>query len=242
MKLLMTTDTVGGVWTYSLELARVLAPHRVEVLLATMGGRADGRPTPRCRSKSRTSTVAESEFLLEWMTDPWDEVAAAGDWLLELAESYGPDLVHLNNFAHGSLPWNVPVLMVAHSCVLSWHRSVRRHARRCGMESLSRSRGRGTARGRSDCRPHAGHVGLFDGKLRAAAFPAGDFEWPKRHSLRAPGLPEKKPGDRRGPIVGRGEKHRRGGECGAATRLAGPRGQPAAPRRQQPRTWTAWNC
>lgn len=34
---LMTTDTVGGVWHYSLELARGLALHGVRVALATMG-------------------------------------------------------------------------------------------------------------------------------------------------------------------------------------------------------------
>src|SRR5215211_4050794 len=34
---LMTTDAIGGVWTYSLELARSLAAHRIHVLLATMG-------------------------------------------------------------------------------------------------------------------------------------------------------------------------------------------------------------
>ena len=34
---LMTADTVGGVWTYAVELVRALAPHRVTVALATMG-------------------------------------------------------------------------------------------------------------------------------------------------------------------------------------------------------------
>ena len=33
----MTADTVGGVWTYALELARALEPHGVEIALATMG-------------------------------------------------------------------------------------------------------------------------------------------------------------------------------------------------------------
>ena len=33
----MTADCVGGVWTYALDLADALAPHGVEVQLATMG-------------------------------------------------------------------------------------------------------------------------------------------------------------------------------------------------------------
>ena len=37
-KILMTADAIGGVWTYALELVRALAPHGVEIALATMGG------------------------------------------------------------------------------------------------------------------------------------------------------------------------------------------------------------
>lgn len=127
MKVFMTSDTVGGVWTYALELVRSLAPHRVRVLLATMGQKLSDDQR-RDVEQIPNLTIAESEYLLEWMTDPWDDVAAAGDWLLDLAESFQPDIVHLNNFAQGALPWNVPVLMVAHSCVLSWHRAVRKAA------------------------------------------------------------------------------------------------------------------
>src|SRR3954471_9430167 len=37
MKVLMTADAVGGVWTYAIELAHALQPFGVEVVLATMG-------------------------------------------------------------------------------------------------------------------------------------------------------------------------------------------------------------
>ena len=36
-RILMTADTIGGVWSYALELAQGLARHGVEVALATMG-------------------------------------------------------------------------------------------------------------------------------------------------------------------------------------------------------------
>ena len=36
LRLLLVTDTVGGVWVYSLELARALAAHHVEVTLAVI--------------------------------------------------------------------------------------------------------------------------------------------------------------------------------------------------------------
>jgi glycogen(starch) synthase len=34
--------------------------------------------------------------------------------------------VHLNNFAHGNLPWKKPVVMMVHSCVLSWWKAVKK--------------------------------------------------------------------------------------------------------------------
>ncbi|GLC24304.1 glycosyltransferase family 4 protein [Roseisolibacter agri] len=119
----MTADAVGGVWSYALELARALAPHGVEVHLATMGP----RPTAAQRAAAAhvpTLTLHESEYRLEWMDAPWDDVARAGDWLLELERTLRPDVVHLNGYAHGALPWRAPALVVAHSCVRSWWRAV----------------------------------------------------------------------------------------------------------------------
>ncbi|HET9225405.1 MAG TPA: glycosyltransferase family 1 protein, partial [Thermoanaerobaculia bacterium] len=40
-KVLMTADTVGGVWNYALELARGLADQGIEVALASMGNPLD---------------------------------------------------------------------------------------------------------------------------------------------------------------------------------------------------------
>jgi glycosyltransferase involved in cell wall biosynthesis len=40
--------------------------------------------------------------------------------LLELEEQLRPDVVHLNGYAHGRLPWRTPVVVVAHSDVVSW--------------------------------------------------------------------------------------------------------------------------
>jgi glycosyltransferase involved in cell wall biosynthesis len=120
---LMTADAVGGVWTYALGLADALAKRNVRVVLATMG------EPPRREQRAATSRVPglevfESRFALEWMDDPWDDVARAGAWLLELERRTAPDVVHLNGYVHAKLPWRAPCLVVAHSCVLSWWRAV----------------------------------------------------------------------------------------------------------------------
>ena len=60
------------------------------------------------------------------MDDPWDDVRAAGEWLLSLEREIQPDLVHLNGYCHGTLDWDCPVLVVAHSCVLSWWAAVKK--------------------------------------------------------------------------------------------------------------------
>jgi glycosyltransferase involved in cell wall biosynthesis len=124
MKLLMTTDTVGGVWTYALGLAAALEPLGVAVVLATMGEppREDQR---RDAARLTNVTLVTGAYKLEWMPEPWDDVRAAGRWLLELEQAHRPDVVHLNGYAHGALPWRAPVVVVAHSCVASWWRAVK---------------------------------------------------------------------------------------------------------------------
>src|SRR4051812_7211684 len=123
MRILMTTDTIGGVWTYSLELARALQPAGIQIILATMGQLpsedqyAEARAVPNIQ-------LQESKFKLEWMPNPWEDVQRAGEWLLELEQQFQPELIHLNGYAHASLPWRAPVLVVGHSCVLSWWAAV----------------------------------------------------------------------------------------------------------------------
>ncbi len=120
----MTADAIGGVWTYSIELARALGAYGVEIVLATMGV----FPTAEQRAQVDdipTLTLEASSYKLEWMDDPWQDLSYAGKWLLRLAEQVQPDVVHLNGYVHGSLPWEYPALIVSHSCVLSWWYAVK---------------------------------------------------------------------------------------------------------------------
>ncbi|MDB6109513.1 MAG: glycosyl transferase family 1 [Pedosphaera sp.] len=120
----MTADTIGGVWTYALELTRALEPHGIEICLATMGARLN-RGQIKEANLIPNLEICESHFKLEWMKNPWRDVDRAGEWLLVLAAERHPDVIHLNGFAHGALPWPAPVMVVAHSCVLSWWRAVK---------------------------------------------------------------------------------------------------------------------
>lgn len=122
-RVLMTSDAVGGVFTYAVELAAELARHGVTVHLATMG------PAPVDEQRARALavpglTLHESAWALEWMDEPWCDVARAGAWLLGLERELSPDVVHVNGYAHGALPFRAPTIVVAHSCVLSWWEAV----------------------------------------------------------------------------------------------------------------------
>ncbi len=123
-RVLMTADTVGGVWTFALDLSRGLASQGVEVALATMGPGLTLEQRVECREVPSIQ-VFESNYKLEWMDDPWCDVEAAGWWLLDLERRIEPDVIHLNGYCHAALPFRAPVLVTGHSCVLSWWQAVR---------------------------------------------------------------------------------------------------------------------
>ncbi|MGN6644035.1 MAG: glycosyltransferase family 4 protein [Verrucomicrobiota bacterium] len=122
-RILMTADTVGGVWTYALELCRALGQHGIQIGLATMGERLNFAQRSEAGALPNVK-IFESCYKLEWMEEPRADLEHAANWLLELEASFRPDVVHLNSFAAGALPWRKPKIVVGHSCVLSWWRAV----------------------------------------------------------------------------------------------------------------------
>jgi glycosyltransferase involved in cell wall biosynthesis len=119
----MTTDTLGGVWTYAIDLSRALRAEGVEVALAAMGGPASAEQR-RDGQDAASLGFFESEYRLPWMEEPWSDVEAAGSWLQEISSRVAPDVVHLNDPVHASPPWPIPTVAVGHSCVLSWWHAV----------------------------------------------------------------------------------------------------------------------
>jgi glycogen(starch) synthase len=124
MRLLMTADTVGGVWTYTRELVQGLLKAGDAVALVTLGR----TPTP-VQARWLLETAAEwgqafawqaTETPLEWMSNNQQAYADAEWVLLRLAEEFGVELLHSNQFCFGALPLPVSRLVVAHSDVLSW--------------------------------------------------------------------------------------------------------------------------
>lgn len=116
MKILLTTDTVGGVWDHTVTLARELDSAGVEVLVAVIGEPRD----ERLASLPAGVQVVWRSYLLEWMPDSSTDVAAAAEWLRGVAEVWGADVVHLNQLAYATAHFGVPTVTALHSDVLSW--------------------------------------------------------------------------------------------------------------------------
>lgn len=122
--LLMTTDTVGGVWHYSLDLIRELAPYGIRVKLFAQGGPLDAGQRAAVAALDNCD-LHETQHKLEWMDGAWPDVDAAGEELQTLAQWLRPDLIHFNEYSHAARRWECPTLVVGHSCVYSWFDAVK---------------------------------------------------------------------------------------------------------------------
>ena len=117
IKVLMTADAVGGVWTYAAGLSSALTAMGADVYLVTIGPAAS---LEQRRMLSPSVHVIESDLALEWQDPDATDLAHARDVLMAIEQQIQPDIVHLNSYREANFPWHAPVLVVAHSCVNSW--------------------------------------------------------------------------------------------------------------------------
>jgi glycosyltransferase involved in cell wall biosynthesis len=123
MHVLMTADTLGGVWTYVRELATELVRRRVRVTLVSFGE----IPTLEQTAWMDALELLDHRptgFKLEWMQECDDDLAASAEYLRMVVDEVRPDLLHLNQFFYGALDFAQPTILVAHSDVVSWWQSV----------------------------------------------------------------------------------------------------------------------
>jgi len=94
-------------------------------------------PSSGVRPQSSTAALAEALSVpgmrleygphrLEWMPDGLRDLDAAGRWLLELEARDAPDVVHLDSYALAAVPFARACVVVAHSCLSTWWRAVKR--------------------------------------------------------------------------------------------------------------------
>lgn len=123
LRILMTTDSLGGVWQHSMELIHGLQQQGHHVHLVSFGrDLSPGQQRDVSLLPSTETTV--SPLRLEWMEDPWTDVKRGASLLQSVAERFEPDIIHLNSYALAAHSWDAPVVVGAHSCVFSWWDSV----------------------------------------------------------------------------------------------------------------------
>jgi glycogen synthase len=120
---LVTADTLSGSWTYIRELVTGLVTRGMRVTLVSFGE----IPLP-----DQTSWMEHlhgldyrpTAFRLEWMDEARFDLPESSEFLVHLVEEIQPDLLQLHQFCHGSLPVDVPRIVMAHGDLISWSQAV----------------------------------------------------------------------------------------------------------------------
>lgn len=119
MHVLITSDTVGGVWTYTQELVTGLVHAGHRVTLVSFGK----LPLPHQTKWMRTLPHLDyhpTEYRLEWMEIAERDIEDSKRYIELLIEEVRPDLLHFSQYCYGDLRFDIPKIVVAHSDIVSW--------------------------------------------------------------------------------------------------------------------------
>lgn len=134
MRILLTTDTIGGVWTFTKELTTELLKRGHAVALVSFGRQPSHEQQVWCASMhlahGSNFQFTASNAPLEWMEKNEFVFTHGAGVLFHVAKQFRPDLLHSNQFCFGALTLDIPKLITAHSDVLSWAAA----CRSCGLE------------------------------------------------------------------------------------------------------------
>ena len=125
MRVLMTTDTVGGVWTFTKELSSGLLESGCAVALVSLGRRPShaqqvmGGCGER-RGGERGFAMSALDAPLEWMTENGRAFSEAAPVSSQGCGRFSAELLLTSQYCFGALECDIPRAVVAHSDVLSW--------------------------------------------------------------------------------------------------------------------------
>jgi glycogen(starch) synthase len=126
MHILVTADTLSGVWTYTRELVSGMVARGVRVTLVSFGD----IPLPEQTTWMENLHGLDyrpTAFRLDWMQEGEQHFADSSAYLSSLVRELKPDLLHLNHLGYGSLAVDVPRIVVAHGDLVGWWMAVHGH-------------------------------------------------------------------------------------------------------------------
>ncbi|MBB2720329.1 UNVERIFIED_ORG: glycosyltransferase involved in cell wall biosynthesis [Rhizobium etli] len=122
-RVMMTLDAIGGVWRYAMDLAAALKAKHIEIVFAGFG------PMPaedKIAEARRLGKLVWLDAPLDWMVQDEKSVAEVPRLIADLARREKADLLHLNLPSQAAdLQTELPVIVVCHSCVVTWFAAVR---------------------------------------------------------------------------------------------------------------------
>jgi len=129
MRVLITTDTVGGVWRFTQELAAGLLETDCRVALVSFGALPSAAQRGDCARLESTWGEAfrytASDLPLEWMQRNEQCFESGTEVISRIAQQFAPDILHSNQYCFGALELGIPTIVTAHSDVMSWARACR---------------------------------------------------------------------------------------------------------------------
>ena len=127
LRVLLTADAVGGVWTYASSLAAGLAARGADVTLAVLGPVPDPAGLAGALAALGPAVaIVETGLPLDWLAEDAASIGRAGRALADLACDVGAEIVHLNApAALAGTPFPCPVVVACHSCLATWWDAVR---------------------------------------------------------------------------------------------------------------------
>ncbi len=122
-RLLMTVDAVGGVWRYAMDLAGALSRNGTQVVFGCLG------PPPSPAQMQEADATGELVLLdapLDWIVSDAGQLRSVPTKIADVAMRTDADLLHLNLPSQAAgLEIELPIVVVSHSCVVTWFRTVR---------------------------------------------------------------------------------------------------------------------
>ena len=119
MHILVTSDTLTGVWTYTRELVTSLVTGGARVTLVSLGE----IPLPQQTTwmdHLHGLDYRPTAFRLEWMQEGENDFQESCRYLEALVRELRPDILHSNQYCYGALEVPVPRVVVAHGDLVSW--------------------------------------------------------------------------------------------------------------------------
>jgi len=126
LHVLVTADTLTGVWTYARELVTGLITGGMRVTLVSFGE----IPFPQQTSWMQNLHGLDyrpTAFRLEWMQEGEADLEDSCNYLQSVIRDVKPDILHFSQYSYGRLSTSIPRVVVAHGDLVSWWLAVHGH-------------------------------------------------------------------------------------------------------------------